>query len=66
MATIISKNIKSRTTVSNQFEERSGLCRETTIKINNDGTVVSGGVLNLGRVGDKMVTTINIDTTNLV
>lgn len=66
MATIISKNIKSRTTVSNQFEERSGLCRETTIKINNDGTVVSGGVLNLGRVGDQMVTTINIDTTNLV
>jgi hypothetical protein len=66
MAIIINKNPKTKAIINNTLVERVGLCRETTIKTNNDGTVVSGGVLNLGRVGDQMVTTINIDTTNLV
>lgn len=66
MAIIITKNANTKAIINNNFTEQPGLCRQTTIKINNDGTVSSNGVLNLGRVGDQMVTVINIDTTDLV
>lgn len=64
MAIIVTKNAKAA--INNNFTEELGLCRQTTIKIHNNGTVSSNGVLNLGRVGDQMATVINIDTTDLV
>lgn len=64
MAIIITKNAKAA--INNNFIEQSGICRQTTIKIHNDGSVATRGVLNLGNVGDNLVTTINIDTTNLI
>ena len=63
MATIISKN--TRAAIDN-FTEKTGICRSTTVQIKNNGSVATRGVLNLGNVGDNLVTTINIDTTNLM
>lgn len=43
-----------------------GIGRTHTIVINNDGTVQTAGMLDLGYVGDHKATYINIDTSNLI
>lgn len=63
---IILNNSKTRASINpSGFNPAQGLCRETTIVINNDGSVSTNGILNLGFQGDKNVTVINIDTSNL-
>ena len=79
MAIILNRNNKTRAVISSDtaFQEQKGLCRETTIIINKDGSVktpptinpdgtyTEGSVLNLGNQGDNGVTIINIDTSDL-
>lgn len=79
MAIILNRNNKTRAVISSDtaLKEQKGLCRETTIIINKDGSVktpptmnpdgtyTEGSILNLGFKGDNLVTIINIDTSNL-
>ena len=63
---IILNNNKTRAAInSSTFQILEGLCRESTIVINKDGSVSNNGILNLGFSGDNLVTVINIDTSNL-
>lgn len=63
---IILNNGKTRAVISpSELNITSGLCRETTISIANDGSVSTSGILNLGFQGDNNVTVINIDTSKL-
>ena len=63
---IILNNGKTRAVINpSELNVASGLCRETTISIANDGSVSTSGILNLGFQGDNNVTVINIDTSKL-
>jgi hypothetical protein len=63
---IILNNSKTRAVINpSELNIASGLCRETTISIANDGSVSTSGILNLGFQGDNNVTVINIDTSKL-